>query len=68
MGTLPPHFLVWLLYMHMSGQATPIAGFQDRSDVRADPRRYGCEGERHSEVQVRQVRHREVSHALLLRL
>ena len=28
MGTLPPHFFVWLLYMHMSGQATPIAGFK----------------------------------------
>ena len=28
MATLPPHFFVWLLYMHMSGQATPIAGFK----------------------------------------
>ena len=28
MGALPPHFFVWLLYMHMSGQATPIAGFK----------------------------------------
>jgi hypothetical protein len=28
MGTLPPHFFVWLLYMHVSGQATPIAGFK----------------------------------------
>jgi len=28
MGALPPHFLVWLLYIHMSRQATPIAGFK----------------------------------------
>ena len=28
MPTLPPHFFVWLLYMHVSGQATPIAGFK----------------------------------------
>jgi len=28
MGPLPPHFFVWLLYMHISGQATPIAGFK----------------------------------------
>jgi hypothetical protein len=28
MGALPPHFFVWLLYMHMSGQVTPIAGFK----------------------------------------
>ena len=28
MDTLPAHFFVWLLYMHMSGQATPIAGFK----------------------------------------
>jgi hypothetical protein len=41
--------------------------FQDRSDVRADPRRYGGEGEQYCEVQVRQVRHREVSQELLLR-
>jgi len=27
-SALPPHFFVWLLYMHMSGQATPIAGFK----------------------------------------
>ena len=28
MGTLPAHFFVWLLYMHQSGQAMPIAGFK----------------------------------------
>ncbi len=28
MTALPPHFFVWLLYMHMSGQAIPIAGFK----------------------------------------
>ena len=28
MGALPPHYFVWLLYLHMSGQATPIAGFK----------------------------------------
>ena len=28
MGALPSHFFVWLLYMHMSGQAMPIAGFK----------------------------------------
>jgi len=28
MSALPAHFFVWLLYMHMSGQATPIAGFK----------------------------------------
>jgi hypothetical protein len=28
MGAVSPHFFVWLLYMHMSGQATPIAGFK----------------------------------------
>jgi hypothetical protein len=28
MGALPPHFFVWLLFMHTSGQAMPIAGFK----------------------------------------
>jgi len=28
MGTLPPHFFVWLFYMHRSGHTTPIAGFK----------------------------------------
>ena len=28
MGALPPHFFVWLLYVHISGQAMPIAGFK----------------------------------------
>ena len=28
MGTLPAHFFVWLLFMHVSGEATPIAGFK----------------------------------------
>jgi hypothetical protein len=28
MSALPPHFFVWLLYMHMSGTAMPIAGFK----------------------------------------
>jgi hypothetical protein len=28
MSALAPHFFVWLLYMHMSGQAMPIAGFK----------------------------------------
>ena len=28
MSLLPAHFFVWLLYMHVSGQATPIAGFK----------------------------------------
>jgi hypothetical protein len=28
MGALPSHFFVWLLFMHVSGQATPIAGFK----------------------------------------
>ncbi len=42
MSALAPHFFVWLLYMHMSGQATPIAGFkteamcvQTRNDMTA---------------------------------
>ena len=28
MSALPSHFFVWLLFMHVSGQATPIAGFK----------------------------------------
>ena len=28
MGAVPAHFFVWLVYMHMSGQSTPIAGFK----------------------------------------
>ena len=28
MSALPPHFFVWLLYMHMSGTAMPNAGFK----------------------------------------
>jgi len=52
MGTLPPHFFVWLLYMHMSGHTTPIAGFKTRSDVYGDPRRYDLQGEQRRDVQV----------------
>lgn len=39
MGALPPYFFVWLLYMHISGQATPIAGFKTEAmcvQIRAD--------------------------------
>jgi hypothetical protein len=39
MGALPPFFFVWLLYMHTSGQATPIAGFKTEAmcvQIRAD--------------------------------
>lgn len=28
MSALPSHFFVWLLFMHVSGQSTPIAGFK----------------------------------------
>jgi len=31
MSALPPHFFVWLLYMHMSGTAVPIAGFKNEA-------------------------------------
>lgn len=39
MSVLPPHFFVWLLYMHMSGNAMPIAGFKTEAmcmQIRAD--------------------------------
>ena len=39
MSALPPHFFVWLLYMHMSGNAMPIAGFKSEAmcmQIRAD--------------------------------
>jgi len=31
MSALPAYFFVWLLYMHISGQATPIAGFKSEA-------------------------------------
>ena len=51
MGALPPHFFVWLLYMHVSGQAMPIAGF--KTEAMCVEIRNGMTAKANSAVQLR---------------
>ncbi len=51
MTALPSHFFVWLLYMHMSGQAVPIAGF--RTEMMCAQTRDGMVAKANSTVKFR---------------